>query len=161
MYSSLATSAAERVCLYVTHHLYCACLVPVNICPATVESRTVSLRLHGITHTPYTFTNWQWIFTGATHITHKNQNTIHTSKSAMVLADHPSVDILMVSTHSRTMMHSTCADYMLKSAIPWYYFMSDMLLPYFLKLPCVPVRGKKLKIWYKEHIHNMEYNWDE
>jgi len=38
----------------------------------------------------YTFTNWQWILTGATHITHKNQNTLHTSKSAMVLADHPS-----------------------------------------------------------------------
>ena len=29
-------------------------------------------------------------FTGATHITHKNQNTLHTSKSAMVPADHPS-----------------------------------------------------------------------
>jgi len=39
--------------------------------------------------------------------------------------------------------------------------MSDMLLPYFLKLPCVPVRGRKLKISYKEHIHNGEYNWDE
>jgi len=39
--------------------------------------------------------------------------------------------------------------------------MSDMLLPYFLKLPCVPVRGKKLKTWFKEHIHNREYNWDE
>ena len=37
--------------------------------------------------------------------------------------------------------------------------MSDMLLPYFLKLPCVPVRGRKLKIWYKEHSHNREYNW--
>jgi len=39
--------------------------------------------------------------------------------------------------------------------------MSDMLLPYFLKLPCVPVRGRKFKIWYEEHIHNREYNWDE
>jgi len=29
-------------------------------------------------------------FTGATHITHKNQNTLHTSKSAMVPEDHPS-----------------------------------------------------------------------
>jgi len=38
--------------------------------------------------------------------------------------------------------------------------MSDMLLPYFLKFPCLPVRGRKLKIWYKEHIHR-EYNWDE
>jgi len=32
--------------------------------------------------------------------------------------------------------------------------MLDILLPYFLKLPCVPVTGRKLKIWYKEHIHN-------
>ena len=39
----------------------------------------------------------------------------------------------------------------------FHYFMSDILLPYSLKLPCVPVRGRKLKIWYKEHIHN----WDE
>jgi len=28
--------------------------------------------------------------------------------------------------------------------------MSDMLLPYFLKPPCVSVRGRKLKIWYKK-----------
>ena len=38
-----------------------------------------------------------------------------------------------------------CADYMFKSAVPWYYFMADMLLPYFLKLPCVPIRGKNSK----------------
>ena len=25
--------------------------------------------------------------------------------------------------------------------------MSDILLPYFLKLPCVPVTSRKLKIW--------------
>jgi len=67
----------------------------------------------------------------------------------------------MESTHSCTMTQSTWAKYMLKSAVPWYYFMSDILLPYFFKLPCVPVRGRKLKIWYKEHIHNREYNWDE
>jgi len=36
---------------------------------------------------------------------------------------------------------------MLKSAVPRYYFISDMLLPYFFKLPCVSVRGRKLKIW--------------
>jgi len=38
--------------------------------------------------------------------------------------------------------------------------MSDMLLPYFFKLPWVPITGRKLKIWYKEHIHKREYNWD-
>jgi len=58
------------------------------------------------------------------------------------------------------MTQSTCANYMLKSAVPISYFMSDMLLPYFLKLG-VAVRGRKLKIRYKEHIHNREYNWDE
>ena len=62
-------------------HLSCHCWKPC----------TISACFHGITHTPYTFTNWQWIFTGATHITHKNQNTLHTSKSAMVPADHPSL----------------------------------------------------------------------
>jgi len=39
--------------------------------------------------------------------------------------------------------------------------MSGMLLPYVLKLPGVTVRGRKLKIWYKQQIHNREYNWDE
>jgi len=39
--------------------------------------------------------------------------------------------------------------------------MSGMLLLNLLKFPCISVRGRKLKIWYKEHIHNREYNWDE
>ena len=65
----------------------------------------------------------------------------------------------MLSTHGCRMTQSTCANYMLKSAVPWYYLMSDTLLPYFLELPCVPVWGKKLKIWFKEHIHNREYNF--
>jgi len=50
---------------------------------------------------------------------------------------------------------------MLITAVPLYYFMSDMLLPYLLKPPCVLVRGRKLKIWYKKHTHSREYNWDE
>jgi len=37
----------------------------------------------------------------------------------------------MLTNHSCTMTQSTCANYMLKSAVPWYYFMLDMLLPYF------------------------------
>jgi len=69
-------------------------------------------------------------------------------------------DVLMLSTHSHT-TQSTCANYMLKSAVPWYYFMSDTLLPYFFKLLCVPIWGRKLKTWYKEHTHNREYKWDE
>jgi hypothetical protein len=44
---------------------------------------------HGITHTPKAFTYyWQLIFIGAKQITHKNQNTLRTSKSAMVPEDH-------------------------------------------------------------------------
>ena len=62
-------------------HLSCHCWKPC----------TVSACFDGITHAPYTFTNWHGIFTGATHITHKNQNTLHTSKSATVPADHPSL----------------------------------------------------------------------
>ena len=31
----------------------------------------------------------------------------------------------------------------------------------FFETSCVTVKGRKLKIWYKEHIHNREYNWDE
>ena len=33
------------------------------------------ISFHGIAHTPYTFTNWQWIFTGATHTTHTKIKT--------------------------------------------------------------------------------------
>jgi len=46
---------------------------------------------HGITHTPYTFTNWQWI----SLVQHTQHTTIKThfilEKSAMVLQDHPSL----------------------------------------------------------------------
>jgi len=77
------SSALDMLCAQVTtcQHLSCHCWKPC----------TVPACFHGSTHTPYTFTNWQWIFTGATHITQKIQNTLHNSKSAMVLADHPSL----------------------------------------------------------------------
>jgi len=77
----------------------------------------LSACLHGITHTPYTFISWQWIVTGATHITHKTQNTLRTSKSALVPADHPSLIRHAYGIHC-TMTQSTFADYMLKSAVP-------------------------------------------
>ena len=89
MYSSLAMSAAERVCTpriicsghaWWTGHYMSTSALPL-----------LKAFFHGITHTPYTFIKWQWIFTGPTPITHKNQNTLHTSKSAMVPADHPSL----------------------------------------------------------------------
>ena len=144
--SSLATSAAEHVC---TPRIICSGL-------ATVESHALYLPVFMVLHIIHTPSP-----TGATHITHKNQNTLHTSKSAIFQQTiHLQSDVLMLHTHSCTMTQSTCADYMLKSAVLWYYFTLDMLLPYFLKLPCVPVRGRKLKIQYKEHIHNRKYKWD-
>jgi hypothetical protein len=132
-------------------HLSCKCWKPC----------TVSVCFDGITHTPYAFTNRHGTFTGATHNTQKSK---HTSYFKVCHGSgRPSTfnDIFTLSTHSCTMAQSTCANYMLQSTVQLYYFMSDMLLPYFLKLPRVPVRGRKLKIWYKEHIHNREYNRDE
>ena len=70
-------SAAERVC---TPCIICSgsCLVPCQtLSHHCWRPWTVSACFHGITHTSYSFTNWQWIFTDATHITHKNQQ--HTS----------------------------------------------------------------------------------
>jgi len=58
----------------------------VNNCPATDESHApylpVFMVLH-ILHIPSP--------TGATHITHKNKKTLHTSKFVMVPEDHPSL----------------------------------------------------------------------
>ena len=59
-------------------HLSCHCWKPC----------TVSACFHGITHTPYTFTNWHWIFTGATH-TQKSKHTsyfkvCHGSRSSSI-----------------------------------------------------------------------------
>ena len=109
----------------------------VNMSCHCWKPRTISAYFHGITH--------------------HTQKSKHTSYFKVCHGTgRPSIfnDILMVSTHSCTMTQFTCADYMLISAVPWYYIMSDMLLPYFLKPLCVPVRGRKLKIWYKEHIHS-------
>ena len=53
--------------------------------PATVDGHAPYLPVFMVLHIfQYAITNWQWIFTGATHITYKNQNTIHTSKSAIL-----------------------------------------------------------------------------
>ena len=89
MSSAVAMSAAEHVCtplIICSGHAWC----PGLSCHCW-KPCTLSGSFHGITHTPNTFTNWQWILTGATHIMHKNQNTLHISKSAMVQADHPSL----------------------------------------------------------------------
>jgi len=72
-----ASSAVDMLGAQVTthQHLSCHCWKPCTI------SIPVFMILH-ILHIPSP--------TGATHITHKNQNTLHTSKSAMVPKDHPS-----------------------------------------------------------------------
>ena len=77
MSSSLAMSAAEHVCMpciICSGHAWCPGLSCHCWKPCIVSSC-----FHDVTHIPNTFTNWQWISTDATHITHKNQNTLHTS----------------------------------------------------------------------------------
>jgi hypothetical protein len=76
MYIHHTSSVADMLCAQVTtcQHLSCRCWKPC----------TVPACFHGVTHNPYTFTNWQWIFTGATHTKFKTH-------SAMVPADHPSL----------------------------------------------------------------------
>ena len=140
-----ASSAVDMLGAQVTtrQHLSCHCWKPC----------TISMPVFMVLHILHTLSP-----TGATYITHKNRNTFILQslpwfRTTICLQS----DVLMLSTHSCTMTQSTCANYMLQSAVPWYYFRSDMLLPYFLKLPSVPVRGRKLKIWYKEHTHNREY----
>jgi len=155
-------SAAVRVC---TPHIICS---GHAWCPGHYLLTSVLPLLKAMHRTCL----FSWYYTYSIHLhqlavdfhwcnTHHTQNSKHTSYFKVCHGSgRPSIfnAILTVSTHSCTTTHSTRADYMFKSAVPWHYFMSDMLLPYFLKLPFVPVRGRKLKIWYKEHIHNREYN---
>ena len=57
----------------------------VDMLGANVERHALYLPVFIVLHIIHTPSP-----TGATHITHKNQNTLHTSKSAMVPAEHPS-----------------------------------------------------------------------
>ena len=77
----------------VVHHAWCpGHYLSRSVLPLLKAMHCICLFSWYYTYcTPYTLTNWQWIVTGATHITHKNQNILHTSKSAMVPADHPSL----------------------------------------------------------------------
>jgi len=107
-----ASSVVDMPCAQVTtcQHLSCHCWKPC----------TISACFHGITHNPYTVTKWQWILTGATHITHTKIKTHFTLQSLPWFQEnnHLQSDVLMVSTHSCTMTQSSCADYMLKYAVP-------------------------------------------
>ena len=61
--------------------------LPVDICPATAESHaTISVCFYGITHTPSPTGS------GFSLVQHTSQNTPHTSKPAIVPADHPSLN---------------------------------------------------------------------
>ena len=102
---------------------------------------TISARFHGITHIPIhrhqLGVDFYWC--NSHHIQKSKHNSYF--KVCHVSGRHPSsIYIRMVSTHSCTMTQSTCAHHMLKSAVPWYYCMSDMRLPYFLNPPCVLVK---------------------
>jgi len=137
-----------RVC---SEHAWCPGHY-LSTCPPTVESHaTISACLHGITHTPYNFISWQWIVTGATHITHKT----HFILKVCLGSGRPSISnpTCLWYLHVPT----TCLNLQSHDTISCQTCCSLI----FLKLPCVPVRGRKLKMWYKEHIHNKEYNWDE
>jgi len=135
----------------------------VPTCPATVDSHAPYLPVCMVLHIHHTMSPTGSGFLLVQHTSHTKIKThfILQSLSWFQQTIHLQSDILMLPTHSCTMTQSTCADYMLKSAVPKYCFMSDMLLLNFLKLPCVHVRGRKLEIWYMEHIHNREHNWDE
>ena len=96
-------SAAELVC------------TPCIICSGLYMSTSVLPMLKPMHHI-YLFS---WYYTYSIHFHQlavdfhwcNNQNTLHTSKSAMVPADHPSLiwhNILMVSTHSCTMTICMC-----------------------------------------------------
>ena len=165
MSSSLTRSAAECVCtprIIYSGHAWCPghylstyILPPLKsmhrICPFSWYY-TYSIHLHQLA------VDFYWCNT------HHTQKSKHTSYFKICHgSNRPSIfnqTYSMVSTHTCTMTRSACADYTLKSTVPRYYFISDMLLPYFLKLR-VHVTSRKLRIWYKEHNHNMEYNWDE
>ena len=101
-------------------------------------------------------------FTSATHITHNNQNTLHTWKVCLG-SGRPSIfnltylcyPFIAVQWHN---LHVpiTCLNLQFRDTISC----QTCCYLIFFK-PCVPVRGRQLKIRYKEHIQKREYNWDE
>ena len=112
--------AMHHICLFSWYYTYSIHLhqLAVHFTGATHITH-ISL----VQHTSHTF-HWcnthHTHSTGATHITHT------TIKTHFILESLPrpwktirlQSDILMLSTHSCTMAQSTCANYVLKSAVP-------------------------------------------
>ena len=161
MSSSLATSSVEHVCTpqsICSGHAWCP---GQHLSSQCWKPCTISTRFHSITHIPYTFTNRQWIFTGATHHTQKSKHTSYFNVCPgsgrlsifnltylwypLIAAQwhNPRVPITCLNMQS----HDTISCQKCCYLIFWNFlvYLSDV----------------ELKIWYKEHIHNMEYNWDE
>jgi hypothetical protein len=111
--SSLAKSAAERVCspcIICSGHAWCpGDYLSTSALPLLKAMHHFYAYFHGITYTPYIFTNWC--------------NTQHTKiKTHFILQSLPwfwkTYLRGMLSIQSCTMTQSTCANYMLKSAVP-------------------------------------------
>ena len=90
------------------------------------------------TRTLHTSTKWRWTFTSATDFTgHFRYLTIFPAR--MWSLNWSCDDTLTVSSRGSMMtqtIYSTRARYVAKSAVGWWYFKWDMLLPCFFKFPC-------------------------
>ena len=166
MSSSLATSAAECVC---TPSIICS---GQAWCPGHYLSTSVLPLLKAMYH----ICLFSWYYTYSIHphqlaVHFHCCNTHHTQKSK-----HTSYFKVCLGSGRPSISNLTCLWYPL-TAVQWHNLhvpitclnlqshntISCQTCCYliFFKLSCVPVRDRKLKIWYKEHIHNREYNWDE
>ena len=147
MSSSLATSAAEGVCtprIIYSGHAWC---------PGNYLSKSVLPLLKAMHH----ICLLSWYYTYSIHLHQLAvdfhwSNTSHTKiKTHFMLQRltwfrqtiHLQSDLLIVLTDRCTMTQSMCAKYMLKSAVPWYYIMSDMMLPLFFFLTSLCTRQRE------------------
>ena len=166
MSSSLATSAAEHVCM---PHIICS---RHAWCPGHYLSTSVLPLLKAMHH----ICLLSWYYTYSTHRpqlavdfywcnTHHTQKSKHTSyfkvchgsgKLSFFNLTYLCFPLIAVQWHNPHVL-ITCLNLQSHDIISC----QTCGLPYFLKPPCVPVRGRKLKIWYNKHTYNKEYNWDE
>ena len=103
-------------------HMSCPCWNPC----------TVYACFHGITCTPYTFTNRRWIFTGATHFLLQSPPW----------SSRPSIfNLTKVKWHDLHVL-ITCLNLQSHDTI------SCQICCYLIFETCVHVTGRKLKIWY-------------
>jgi len=86
----LALWQCQQLNVSVCHASSVVDMLGANICPATVGSYALYLPVFIVLHILHTPSPTGSEFS-LVHITHTNQDTLHTPKSAMVLADHPSL----------------------------------------------------------------------